>query len=369
MPYKYSHLPEYPVTNDLWDRLAGEHRPIVIYGMGNGADKLFDRLAAYGITPAAVFASDGFVRGHSFRGMRVMSLSEVEATFDDFVILLSFASNRPEVIEMLRAVNDRHEMYVPDMPVAGVDEYFDREHYNLHYREIRAAFDALADDESRATLAAAVWYKLTGKMEYLLDTYATEDELYSLIGDGVESYIDVGAYNGDTVRAAQKYFPHLRRVIALEPDPKTFRRLEKFAASVADLDLEIINAAALDTDGVAELQSAGNRNSTITATASYEHRATAVKTVRVDSLTESCDYIKYDVEGAEYEAILGSDGLIKRAHPTLLISLYHRSRDIYFLTNLMREKYPQYRLYIRRTLCLPAWEIALIAVPEEGSEM
>ena len=85
--------------------------------------------------------------------------------------------------------------------------------------------------------------------------------------------------------------------------------------------------------------------------------------VRIDSIADrKIDYIKYDVEGAELEALNGSSQLIKRDSPTLLISLYHRSRDIFSLINKVREEYPEYTLYLRRLRCLPAWEIDLIAV-------
>ena len=29
---------------DIWDRLSLEKRPIIIYGMGNGADKIIDEM-------------------------------------------------------------------------------------------------------------------------------------------------------------------------------------------------------------------------------------------------------------------------------------------------------------------------------------
>ena len=164
MPYGKFPLPPYPLTEDLWDRLARETRPIVVYGMGNGADKLFDRLAEYGVLPQNIFASDGFVRGHSFRGMRVMSFSEIKETYSDFVILLSFASNREEVLAMLKDIDSSYEMYVPDMPVAGVEEYFDKAFYNAHYDEILAAYKALSDESSRDAFAAVINYKLSGKM-------------------------------------------------------------------------------------------------------------------------------------------------------------------------------------------------------------
>ena len=125
MRYIKYDLPTYPVTADLWDTLARESRPIVVYGMGNGADKLIERFKKYNIQISDFFASDGFVRGHTFHGMRVKSFSEIKESYSDFVIVLSFASNRTEVIEMLEKIDSEYEMYVPDMPVAG-DEYFDR---------------------------------------------------------------------------------------------------------------------------------------------------------------------------------------------------------------------------------------------------
>ena len=51
-----------------WLEEVGESDlPVAVYGMGNGADKLFAFLERRGIRPACVFASDEFVRGQSFR--------------------------------------------------------------------------------------------------------------------------------------------------------------------------------------------------------------------------------------------------------------------------------------------------------------
>ena len=40
------------------------------------------------------FASDEFVRGHYFHGKKVLKFSEARQKYDDFIILLSFASWR-----------------------------------------------------------------------------------------------------------------------------------------------------------------------------------------------------------------------------------------------------------------------------------
>lgn len=361
MGYKECTLPEYPQDSDMWDELRCENRPIVVYGMGNGADKLFERLEKYGITPSDIFASDGFVRGHSFRGMRVKSFSEIKEKYDDFVILLSFASNRLEVIEMLAEINEKYDMYAPDMPIAGVEEYFDKDFYNEHIDEIRAAYDRLDDEESKNAFSSIIRYKLSGRISHLLNCCSTKDELYSLFPkEDIKRVIDVGAYNGDTLREAQTYFPNLAEATLIEPDAKNYKRLMKYVSTVEGINIDCIMAAASDRPGEALFASSGNRNSTVAATSSFEHKDTSVSLVTVDSLVRSADYVKYDVEGAEYEALVGSHGTILNSKPSLLVSLYHRSRDIFWLINYLGEKYPFYKMKLRRLYCIPAWEIDLI---------
>lgn len=365
MPYIKNKLPEYPVVEDMWDRIAAESRPIAIYGMGNGADKLFERLEKYGKRPDAVFASDGFVRGHSFRGYKVVSLSDVIGTYGDFIILLSFASGRGDVIEMIRDLNGRFDMYVPDMPVAG-DAYFDKDFYNANYQQISMAYESLADEESRSAFASILNYKLTGRIKYLFDCYSDTADMYSLLRENVETAVDAGAYNGDTVRELIQYRPGVKKIYAIEPDSRNYKKLLKYVnEGNPDCSVNPINAAAYSENSEGSFSGSGNRNSSISSTVSHERREENISLVRIDGISgESVDYIKYDVEGAELEALIGSSEAIEKYQPDLLISVYHRSEDIFKIVNYTSQNYPFYSLYIRRTLCFPAWEIALIAVAD-----
>ena len=80
------------------------------------------------------------------------------------------------------------------------------------------------------------------------------------------------------------------------------------------------------------------------------------------SLCRDVDYIKYDVEGSEREAILGSQKTISEHTPALLVSLYHRSEDLFDLPLLLHELCPDYKLYLRRMRYIPAWDINLYAI-------
>jgi FkbM family methyltransferase len=185
------------------------------------------------------------------------------------------------------------------------------------------------------------------------------------IGKKISLAIDAGAYRGDTAEEMKAYIPSLEKIYAIEPDLRNFRKLEAYSKAESDVSVVPINAAAWSENSFGDFNSSGNRNSTISATASFEHKEASVRLLMLDSLSsEQIDYIKYDVEGAEYEALVGSQRIIREHSPALLVSLYHRSRDIFFLINYLRKSYPHYSLYLRRERCLPAWEIDLIMIPK-----
>lgn len=364
MPYLKYTLPSFPQDTDMWDMLKREERPIVVYGMGNGADKLIKRFDSLGIEIADFFASDGFVRGHSFHGKRVKSFSEIKEIYQDFVIVLSFASNRKEVLEMLINIDKTQDLYIPDMPVAG-EEYFDKDFYNSHYSDIVTAYNALADEDSKSLFAATALHKLFGRGEYLFNSYSELSDIYSYF-ENSRICVDAGAYNGDTCRVMLESFPRLKKIYAIEPDVRNYRKLKRYAEQNELLDVITPYHAALWSEcELGEFIGSANRNSSVNSTASHQSREQSVSLVSLDSLElKSVDFIKYDVEGAEMEALIGSADTIRRCRPSLLVSAYHRSQDIFSLLLYLKRTYPFYEFYLRRTLCVPAWEIALIAVPK-----
>ncbi|HBJ19486.1 MAG TPA: hypothetical protein DDY70_07135 [Clostridiales bacterium] len=362
----YDTLPPCPYTApDVYETIGTAGRPVVIYGMGNGAEKLLSRFEKRKIPVAGFFASDGFVRGQSFHGYPVRSYSETKAMYPDFLPVLAFASNREEVLTRFLTINGETPLLVPDLPVAG-EEDFTPDFYRAHYEEIARAYDLFADEESRRTYSSVLWYKLTGRLEPLLLHTCTTAEIYKLLENKpIKCEIDVGAYRGDTVRESAEHLPLLKTVYAVEPDPKSYQKLTQTAKELTSPEVIPVHAAAGKENGETLIHGSGNRNSSLSG-ASYRHRDVTVPLLRIDSLTDrTVDYIKYDVEGAEADALIGSEGIIARDRPALLVSAYHRSRDLFALPLMLAAKYPFYRFYLRRTRCVPAWEIALIALPSE----
>ncbi len=353
---------ELKITEDLWSYLERQDKPIVIYGMGNGADKVISLAAKHKIEIADFFASDSFVRGQSFHGKTMLTYSGVREKYGDgnFIVLLSFATRLPQVIENIKNIASENELYAPDVPVAG-SNIFTLEFYEKYKSDLKSVYQMLADATSKNALYNIISYKLTGKIDYLFNCEHQREEIFtSLLTPGKYNAIaDLGAFTGDTIRELLEYSPSLRYSIAMEPDRKNFRKLQRYADGETRCRIAALNLAAWSEPRSLSFEGTGNKNSNVSA-------GQNTHTVDAESLDNilsgrAVDYIKYDVEGSEMEALLGSSETIKRHCPELCVSLYHRSEDIFLLPMLINHLNPSYKFYIRRGKYLPAWDINLIA--------
>ena len=84
-----------------WEFLQETELPVILYGTGNGADKIIDELERLGVKLYGVTASDGFVRKRQFRGFEVKALSDFESELEDFLAvngLFSAADEAPQLV-------------------------------------------------------------------------------------------------------------------------------------------------------------------------------------------------------------------------------------------------------------------------------
>lgn len=356
-------LKDFSPENYIWKFLQKSDRKTVMYGMGNGADKILAVCQKYGIEVHDFFASDGFVRGHSFHGKRVLTFSEIKQKYgaENINVLLSFASSIPSVLANFKKIASECSFFAPDVPVCG-DELFTLDFARSNAENLKKAYNLLADRESQKTFENTVLYKLTGKIEFLFDAESDKDEVFNGLLDAksIQSYADIGAYNGDTVRELLTCSPSLTRVTAFEPDRRSFRKLCEYCDTLSLPQIEKVNAAAWNCDTVLTFGDEGNRNSGIFA----KGKSTEVKAVTLDSVLgeRTADYIKYDVEGCEKEALEGSIQTISRCKPKLLISAYHKSADIFALPLQVSAMRPDYKIYLRRFPYIPAWDLNIICI-------
>ena len=347
---------------DVWEKLKQTNKPIVLYGMGNGADKILSVFGARGIEARGVFASDGFVRaGKTFHGFPVRGYADTVAEFGDVCVVVAFASALPDVVANVERIAAERELYVPDVPVAG-GGLFDSAFYGEHRDELAEVRNMLADERSRRVFDLVCEAKLTGDPDALTASADDEEEFgYGLLKpEKYTAYADLGAYTGDTLRAACAVAPSLARAWAFEPDRRSFAKL-RACADTLPFEVECVQAAAWSRSGATLTFADGEgRGSAVTAS---DH-AHAVVSAALDDVVRDAhvDFIKFDVEGAESEAIRGARRVISHCQPDVRCAIYHRPEDLFAIPRALRELLPDHRFFVRRARSFPAWDVDLFAV-------
>lgn len=344
----------------LWRRLAVMEKPLVLYGMGDGADKLIARLEKLGRRPDGVFASDEFVRGQSFRGYRVLTLAEAEQQFGDMCVLVCFGTEQADVLARIYDISERHELYAPHLPLFG-DAIFD-EDFVERYREDLQAVEALwADEKSRAVYRNYLAYMWTGRVELLRAVETPRRAAWQELGLGSdEVFWDLGAYDGDTVAEFRDLVGEYRQIAAVEPDAKNCQKL--MAALEGLANVSVYPYAVWSKSGEIDFAGKAGRNSAVAEAGA--RRLQIVPTVSLDDLAAETGvlptFIKFDVEGAEEQTILGA-GRVLAGRPKLALSAYHRTEDIVRLPLLLKQSAADYHLLLRHHPYVPGWETNIYA--------
>lgn len=351
----------------LWTHLAQTKKPVVMYGMGDGAVKILNVMKEKNIIPAEFMASDEFVRGHSFQGYVVKKLSEIEEKYRDFIIIVCFGSALPDVMDKLFTLSAKYELYAPDVPVIG-GGLFDENFIEENAEKLNKAYNLLADEESREVFQKWLNYRISGKINYLSMCETGKDEAYSLLNLGEnETYIDLGAYNGDTVEEFLHYTNNCYdKIYALEPDTRNYGKLKRKHYALNPVTFRAINAGVWDKDCTLQFAQKGGRNSTISPfEVENASRKKEVEMRCVDKLLadgEKATLIKFDVEGSEKQAINGCRETILRDKPKMIVSLYHRNEDMFELLLQIYNINHRYKFYLRHHPYIPAWDTNLYCV-------
>lgn len=348
------------IKEDLWEYLGRCDKPIVMYGTGNGADKIINVMQEKGIELFGIFASDSFARDREFRGFKVKKYSDFCTELSDFIVIVSFASQRKEVLENIYRINSERELYAPDVPVFG-DGLFDMKYFSHNKKRLKNVYSMLSDDISRNVFTSSIAFKLTGKIQYLIECQTDEDETYRLISTNLKNknYIDIGAYNGDTVEKYTEYFGKDMKLFAFEPDTKNYSKmLERFKTN--NIECVCYNAAAWSENKTLRFYShSGRAGSAVKGNGEIKFKE--VKALRTDSvINENIGFIKIDAEGTDLHVISGLEGIIKSHKPCLKIAAYHRNEDYFAIPEKVSEICDDFSLYMRHLEYVPGWDTDFI---------
>jgi FkbM family methyltransferase len=219
--------------------------------------------------------------------------------------------------------------------------------YKKYKKKIKKLQKILYDKESKILLDKVIDYRDSGEISKcplpsLRDQYVPKDlpKYRTAI-----NYIDCGADKGQTIENMSKLGVKLNSVIAFEPDKNNFKKL----LEVKKKNYYFYRTGVFSKKCILKFNSTSSMSSSLIFEKSNKIGNSMINCDKLDNFGKNFipHLIKYDVEGAEIEALKGSKNTIIKHMPNLAVSLYHKPKHLFEIPLLIKSWNLNYRFYLR----------------------
>jgi len=366
--------------SDSFPRLR-PHDSIVLYGAGNLGVHTLRNLHQTGLRPVAFADDTPEKQGMLVEGLPIMSPADAVAKFGKqlvFVVTIMNAKLRfLDAKQRLEALTNRPVLSFLHVAHQFPDVFLPYYQFELPLQLQSKATDILegsqlwADDESRRQFMAHIKFRLFLDYEALPRNreqgYLPGDLFSNLPANTV--FVDCGAYDGDTIRQfLRQQDGRFGRIYAFEPDEKNCDRLRAYVQSMGDhiaARVQIFNAAVGNARKEIGFNATGDMSASFT-----ENGSARVQVLPLDEVVATdgaSALLKFDVEGAEAEALEGARNLIRKSRPIVALSIYHRPDDLWQLPMQLNSMTDGYRFFLR-TQGEDGMDVICYAVPSDNPQ-
>lgn len=348
---------------------------IVLFGAGPTGRKALAGLRKLSIEPLAFADNNIALWNKSVDGLCVLPPQEAAQKFGQiaiFVVTINNSSgprqqllnlNCSKVVSYAYLFAREPELFLPyaclDLP------------YEIYQQadDIRKAFSLWANDYSSQEYLAQLRWRLFldfDKLPTPISQAVREEEyfpndIFSSFSN--EVFVDCGAFDGDTIkRFLQRRKYCFGNIIALEPDPINYQKLQTYVSTLPD-NIEnrvaVLQVAVGSRKEKVRLQEIGTMASSVSTTGTLE-----VDCVPLDEVLADClpTLIKMDLEGFELDAIAGASRVIEQASAVLAVTVYHCQDHLWRIPLLIQSLSDQYRFFLR-PYAEEYWDVSCYAVP------
>lgn len=160
-----------------------------------------------------------------------------------------------------------------------------------------------------------------------------------------EIFVDGGCYDGRTISRFIRWCEgDYKKIYSFEPDSSNYAFVNRRMTANPIAKVELINKGLWNESTELSFTNDGSQGAKIS-----EKGQARIQTTKVDEAVgdDKITFLKLDVEGAEYNALIGARRSITVNKPKLAISIYHKPEDIFEIPNLILSMREDYMFYIR----------------------
>lgn len=303
----------------VFEELKHSRYPIFIWGAGSMSLEVEKRLIEKGISFVGKFINTKLEQAHVVDDQKeIFSLQEIEEKYKKINVVMGHGHY--EKAEELKSHSFIDQIYIIPNPYPQYKGP-DLEYVNNNQEKLEYIKKHLADDKSRNVLEKYISVWTTNDISHLLESDVCVSGIYRLENLNVstkESFVDVGAWEGDTVELFLKETKgDYEYIYAIEPDPHSFEKLER--RFVKRENISLIQCGMGEKAGELYL---GEENSQ-SAFLKEEETERKVKVMTIDTLFEekSVSLIKIFVPFMFYEILKGGENVIRQNRPRIIVNV------------------------------------------------
>lgn len=288
---------------------------------------------------------DDFTRVQSSRKKSVLKIDEVPK---DSIILFTSTGSPQEVKNALEKKGYNCISYFSLYKYSKLDilpppfmEDFEEDFKN-NKSKYQNTYNLLKDKKSKEIFEKIINFKISFDLNFLegftnnFDSQYFDKELIPHFEN--ISFLDGGAYVGDTLKQIIKNYPDYKKIYSIEPNELHLKIAKRDFGELKNI--EFINC------GLGSQKNIIEESNTNTHHGSHDYQAQNINTID-NLIDEKIDFIKLDIEGAEQDTIIGAKNTIKNQTPLLTICIYHKASDWYKIPQLVLDINSSYDVYIR----------------------
>ena len=348
-----------------YTELQHSQYPVFIWGAGSMSEEVRLRLEERGIFPNGRFITTKSETSHIVSSDKpVFTLEELGEKYSRINVVAGHGHY--EKIVDLKPYSFIDKVYVipnPYLQYKGPDlEYVYRNQDKLRY-----IIEHLADTVSQQALERYIAVSITNDISYLLDADLCTGGMFGLkelnITDS-ESFVDAGAWEGDTIDQFLKFTDgRYRKIFAFEPDSQIFKTLQDTYGNNEKISLHQCGLG--ERDGELCI-SRGSTQSAFLTSASADPDSERIAIKNLDNLLadENVSLIKIGVPFMFLDILKGSASLIRKCRPRLITYVTWDNRFLLYDTiRWITDLNLSYKLALRFDFPMPT-RLVLYAYPE-----
>lgn len=337
------------LQTDILDEMKKESLPLIIWGGGSMSYSIRKILSYKGITVTACWIDNAKVT--ELDGIPVMSIEEIIKKYK--MVNIVFGHSKYELADDILQKEGINKCFCLVNVCYGQWNHLSYEFVDAHKEEYYMTYKCLEDEFSRKCLIAFLNCKLTEDFHHILPVYEKGISYFTNpffeIGDS-ENLVDVGAYDGDTIREFLGVKDSYNQIYAIEPECKSFYKLNEYVKRENLKNIKLYQCGCWNTNGILNFQE-DEESSGLELNGKEK-----LKVYRLDDLLNGQDVsiIKINFLNGVWETLEGSANILTEQMPKIIATVGFDEWSLIRIPLKIKEINPNYKISLRYAAAMPA---------------